>query len=44
MLWQQQGVEEAIWEHMDTMRVTYPFLFEDEGELSSIRSLILELE
>ena len=26
------------------MRVTYPFLFEDEGVLSNIRSLILELE
>ena len=44
VLWQQQGVEQAIWEHMDTVRVTYPFLFEDEGELSSIRRLILELE
>ena len=26
------------------MRVTYPFLFEDEGALSNIRNLILELE
>ena len=26
------------------MRVTYLFLFEDEGVLSNVRSLILELE
>ena len=44
VLWQHQGVEEAIWEREDTMRVTYLFLFEDEGVLSNIRSLILELE
>ena len=31
VLWQHQGVEEARWEHEDTMRATYPFLFEDEG-------------
>ena len=31
VLWQHQGVEEATWEHEDTMRVTYLFLFEDEG-------------
>ena len=27
---------EATWEHEDTMRATYPFLFEDEGALSNI--------
>ena len=42
VLWQHRGVEEATWEHDDTIRVTYPFLFEDEGALSNIRSLILE--
>ena len=31
MLWQHQGVEEATWEHEDTMRAGYPFLFEDRG-------------
>ena len=35
VLWQHQGVEEATWEHNDTMRTTYPFLFEDEGMLFS---------
>ena len=35
MLWQYQGVEEATWEREDTMRTTYPFLFEDEGKLFS---------
>ena len=44
MLWQHRGVEEAIWEQEDTMRVTYLFLFEDDGVLSNIRSIILELE
>ena len=44
VLWQHRGVEETTWEREDTMRVTYPFLFEDEGALSNIRSLILELE
>ena len=29
--WQHRGVEEATWEREDTMRATYPFLFEDEG-------------
>ena len=38
VLWQHRGVEEATWEREDTMRVTYPFLFEDEGALSNIRS------
>ena len=36
VLWQHQGVEEATWEHEDTMRATYPFLFEDEGAWSNI--------
>ena len=40
VLWQHRGVEEATWEHEDTMRATYPFLFEDEGALSNIGSLI----
>ena len=31
VLWQHHGVEEATWEHEDTMRATYPFLFRDEG-------------
>ena len=44
VLWQHRGVEEATWECEDTMRVTYHFLFEDEGELFNIRSLIFELE
>ena len=44
VLWQHRGVEEAIWEREDTMRVTYHFLFEDEGALSNIRSLILNRE
>ena len=33
VLRQHRGVEEAIWEREDTMRATYPFLFEDEGVL-----------
>ena len=44
MLRQHQGVEEATWEREDMMRDTYPFLFEDEGALSNIESLRLELE
>ena len=36
VLWQQRGVEEATWECEDTMRVTYPFLFKDEGTLFSL--------
>ena len=31
VLWQHCGVEEAMWEREETMRVTYPFLFRDEG-------------
>ena len=44
VLWQHRRVEEAIWEREDTMRATYPFLFEDEGALYNIGSLILELD
>ena len=33
VLWQHRGVEEATWEHKDTIRATYPFLFKDEGTL-----------
>ena len=36
VLWQHRGVEEATWELEDTMRATYPFLFEDGGALSKI--------
>ena len=35
VLWQHQGVEEATWEREDTMRATYPSLFENEGTLFS---------
>ena len=31
ILWQHRGVEEATWEHENTMRATYPFLFENKG-------------
>ena len=31
VLWRNYGVEESTWEHEDTMRATYPFLFRDEG-------------
>ena len=43
-LWQHQGVKEVTWESEDIIRDTYPFLFEDEGALFNIGSLILELE
>ena len=33
VFWQHRGVEEATWEREDTMRVTYPVLFKDEGTL-----------
>ena len=36
VLWQHRGVEEATWEHEDTMRTTYPFLFRDEGTQFSL--------
>ena len=36
VLWQHRGVEETTWEREDTMRATYPFLFEDEGVWSNI--------
>ena len=36
LLWQHQGVEEATWEHKDTIRTNYPFLFEDEGMVSLV--------
>ena len=35
VLWYHQGVEEETWEREDTMRTSYPFLFEDEGTLFS---------
>ena len=35
VLWQHCGVEKVIWEHEDTMRTNYPFLFEDKGTLFS---------
>ena len=35
VLWKHQGVEEATWEREDTMRTTYPFLFDDDGTLFS---------
>ena len=35
VLWQHRGVEEATWEHEDTVRTNYPFLFDGEGALSS---------
>ena len=31
VLWRHYRVEESMWEHEDTMRATYPFLFRDEG-------------
>ena len=44
VLWQHQGVNEAILECGDTMWATYSFLFKDESVWFSIESLILELE
>ena len=35
VLWKHRGVEKATWEREDMMRVTYPFLFKDEGTLFS---------
>ena len=31
VLWQYRGVEEATWEHKNTIHSNYPFLFKDEG-------------
>ena len=31
LLWQHRGIEEATWEHKDTMRANCPFLFKEEG-------------
>ena len=31
VLCQHREVEEVTWEREDTMQITYPFLFEDEG-------------
>ena len=31
VLWRHYGVEDSTWEHEDTMRATYPFLFRDKG-------------
>ena len=31
VLWRHYEVEEYTWEFEDTIRVTYPFLFRDEG-------------
>ena len=36
VMWRHRGVEEVTWERKDTMRATYPFLFEDEGVWSNI--------
>ena len=44
VLWQHREVEETTWEREDTMRATYPFLFEDEDALFNIKSLIFELK
>ena len=30
-VWRHCGVEESTWEHEDTIRAIYPFLFRDEG-------------
>ena len=30
MLWQHRGVEKATWKRENTIRINYPFLFEDE--------------
>ena len=36
VLLKHRGVEEATWEHEDTILATYHFLFEDEGAWSNI--------
>ena len=35
VLWQHRGVEEDTWEHEDTVRANYLFLFDGEGAFSS---------
>ena len=35
VLWQHRGVEEATLEREDTVRANYPFLFDEEGALST---------
>ena len=35
VLWQHRGMEEASWEHEDTMCATYHFLFKNPGTLFS---------
>ena len=35
VLWQHRSIEEATWEREDTVRANYPFLFDEEGALSS---------
>ena len=37
--WQHRRVEKATWEFEDTMRATYPFLFEDGSALPKILAL-----
>ena len=34
VLWQHRGVEEVTLEREDTIRASYPLLFEDEGAFS----------
>ena len=40
VLWQHRGVEEATWEREDTLRATYPFLFEVRHLIFGIRILL----
>ena len=37
VLWKHRGVEEATWEHEDTMRTRYHFLFQEK-----VRGLVIE--
>ena len=39
VLWQHRGIEEATWEHEDTMRANYLSLFEKEGTF-----LVIDIE